>query len=274
MEMPDEQVVLIPIAKIRENRRQPRKAFDQARLQELADSIRAHGLIQPVVVRVVPGGFELAVGERRLRAAVLAGLEVVPAIVRAMDDKELALIALVENLQREDLDVMEEVESYGRLLDEFGLTQEELGRRIGKSQSAVANKLRLRRLDPAVRERISREKLGERQARALLELADTGWQLRVLDAVTEKGLTVRETERLVSEISQALALGRPPLDPGHAARPRPVRRVVRDIRIFLNAFQQAVEALRESGFGAEMTREDMGSWLEIRVRIPKERDRP
>jgi ParB family chromosome partitioning protein len=272
--MSDEQVVLIPVAQIRENRHQPRRVFDEGRLQELADSIRIHGLIQPIVLRPLAGGFELAIGERRLRAAILAGLVAVPAIVREMDDRELALVALVENLQREDLDVMEEVESYGRLLDEFGLTQEELGRRIGKSQSAIANKLRLRRLDPAVRERISREKLGERQARALLDLGDPAWQLRVIDAVVQKGLTVRETERLVAEIAEALAIGRPPLDPGGASRPRQVRRVVRDIRIFLNAFQQAVDALKESGFAAEMTREDVGDSLEIRVRIPKERARP
>ena len=274
MEISDEQLVLIPIAQIRRNRHQPRRAFDKGRLEELAESIRSHGLIQPIVVRPGPGGFELVIGERRLRAAVLAGLDAVPAIVREMDERELALIALIENLQREDLDVMEEVESYGRLLDEFGLTQEELGRRIGKSQSAIANKLRLRRLDPAVRGRISQEKLGERRARALLELADPTWQLKVIDAVVEKGLTVRETERLVAEISQALAAGRLPVDPRHEARPRLVRRVVRDIRIFFNAFQQAVEALKEAGFAAEMTREDMGDWLEIRVRIPKERSRP
>jgi len=274
LEMADEQVVLIPIAQIRENRHQPRRVFDEGRLQELADSIRVHGLIQPIVLRPLAGGFELAIGERRLRAAVLAGFASVPAIVREMDDRELALVALVENLQREDLDVMEEVESYARLVDEFGLTQEELGRRIGKSQSAIANKLRLRRLDPAVRERISREKLGERQARALLNLADPAWQLRVIDVVVQKGLTVRETEGLVAETAKSLAMGHTPMEPDCAPPPRQVRRVVRDIRIFLNTFQQAVDALKEAGFAAEMTREDMGDSLEVRVRIPKERARP
>ncbi|MDQ7794619.1 MAG: ParB/RepB/Spo0J family partition protein [bacterium] len=267
----DEEIVQVPIDRIRDNPHQPRRAFDEDKLQELAVSIRAHGLIQPVVVRRVPGGYELVVGERRLRAASLAGLGTVPAVVRRLSDRDVALLALVENLQREDLDVLEEAEGYGRLLEDFGLTQEELGKLVGKSQSTIANKLRLRKLEQSVRDRISRDRISERHARALLEVGDPAWQHRILDAVTDQGLTVRETERLVEEVAAALARGQEPEDPSRPGRARLVRRVIRDIRIFLNSFQQAVDALREAGFEAEMTREDMGDWLEIRVRVPKQR---
>ncbi len=269
----EEEVLMLPLAAIVENPHQPRRTFDEVRLRELAESIRAHGVIQPVVVRRTADGYELVVGERRLRAAALAGLSAVPAVVRELGDRDVALLALVENLQREDLDVIEEAEGYGRLLEEFGLTQEELGRLVGKSQSTIANKLRLRRLDAAVRERISRERVSERHARALLDLTDAEWQLRVLEAVVARGLTVRETEGLVAEVARALAEGRPPPDPSAPERPRLVRRVIKDIRIFLNSFQQAVDALREAGFQAEMTREDRGDWLEIHVRVPKQRGR-
>jgi len=260
-----ETVSEIPVDAVVFNPYQPRRSFGEEELRELAGSIREYGVIQPIVVRPYGKGFELIAGERRLRAAKLAGLETIPAIVREASDRDTALLALVENLQREDLSFLDEAEGYQRLLEEFGLTQEELARRVGKSQSTIANKLRLLRLPESVRRAIREGGISERHARALLRLDEEEVQLAVVERVVEEDMTVREAEELVASI----AAGPSGREGGSGARRERVTAVFKDIRIFLNSFRQAVAALRKAGIAAEMTQADVGDALEIRVRIPK-----
>lgn len=230
----------VPVEAIQPGAYQPRQEMDEERLKELASSIAQHGVIQPILVRPRADGFELVAGERRWRAAAMAGLRTVPAVVREMDDREAAMAALLENLQREDLHFFEEAEGYARLLAEFGLTQEDLARQVGKSQSAIANKLRLLRLSPECREIISREILSERHARALLALPDEKSQKKALELCVRHGWTVRQLEGYIERQLKGKA-------------PKPRRRgVVRDVRILVNEFRRAVQRLKEQGFSVVM----------------------
>ncbi len=187
----------LPLADLEINPFQPRKHFNQAALEELASTIRDHGILTPVVVRRVSDGFQIVAGERRIRAARLAGLTHVPAIIRDASDSQALQMALVENLQREDLNPLEAAEAYQRLVDEFGLTQEELAARLGRDRSSVANSLRLLRLPKRVRDDVAEGTLSEGHARALLGLEKTSDQLKARDEVVRRGLNVRGTEALV-----------------------------------------------------------------------------
>jgi ParB family transcriptional regulator, chromosome partitioning protein len=192
-------VAQIPIDRIRPNPRQPRQSIDSAALQELADSIREHGLLQPLVVSRVagePDAYELVVGERRLRASRLAGLERVPAMVREVTPEQSLELALVENIQRADLSPLEEAAAYRQLVDEFGLTQEQVAARVGKARATVANTLRLLGLCEDARVALASERITEGHARALLALADPVEQARALDSVVRRQLTVRGAEDL------------------------------------------------------------------------------
>ncbi|MDQ7841159.1 MAG: ParB/RepB/Spo0J family partition protein [bacterium] len=184
----------LPIDKIRPNRMQPRVGFDEESLAELEASIREHGVLQPVLVRPLPDGYELVVGERRWRAAATAGLKTVPALVRHLDDRGALEAALVENLQRENLNPMERATAYRRLQDEFHLTQEAVARRVGRSQPSVANTLRLLALPPEVQASLTAGRITEGHARALLAIEDPRRLLSVWKEVEAKGLSVRETE--------------------------------------------------------------------------------
>ncbi|MDW7650887.1 MAG: ParB/RepB/Spo0J family partition protein [Bacillota bacterium] len=183
---------------IRTNPYQPRKHFNEEKLAELAQSVERHGILQPLIVRPAGDGFELVAGERRLRAAKMVGLERVPVVVRPLTDREMSEIALIENLQREDLNPLEEADAYRRLMDEFGYTQEQLAERVGKSRSAVANTLRLTSLHPDVRLEVAAGRLSEGHARAILALPLEKQPAAAAKAV-ELGLSVRETERLASQ---------------------------------------------------------------------------
>lgn len=176
---------------------QPRRGFDAERLAELAESIRQHGIVQPLLVRPKGDGYELVAGERRWRAAKLAGLQEVPAIVRSLDDMETMKVALVENLQREDLNPLEEAEAYSRLIQDFDMTQEEVSAAVGKSRPVVANTLRLLQLAPAIQHAISAGELTAGHGRALLGLSDHRAQLAVFTQAVQRNLTVRELEKLV-----------------------------------------------------------------------------
>jgi ParB family chromosome partitioning protein len=191
----------VPVDQIRPNPFQPRRDFDPLALEELAASIRRHGLVQPVTVRPAPDGhgYQLVAGERRLRAAKLAGLPTVPAVVRPCTERELLEIALIENLQREDINAIEAAVAYRRCLDEFGLTQEELAQQLGKSRAAVANTLRLLKLAPAVQAAIAAGRLSEGHGRALLALVEPDDQCAVAQRIESEGLNVREAERLARE---------------------------------------------------------------------------
>jgi ParB family transcriptional regulator, chromosome partitioning protein len=190
----------IPLADLEANPFQPRKHFDQVALEELASTIREHGILTPVVVRQVPHGYQIVAGERRIRAARLAGLTHVPTIVKEASDAQALQMALVENLQREDLNPLEAAEAYQRLMEEFGLTQEELAGRVGRNRSSVANSLRLLRLPRQLREDVAAGTLSEGHARALLGLDTSAEQLKARDAVVRRGLSVRATETMVRRL--------------------------------------------------------------------------
>lgn len=194
-----EEVQEIAVREIRPNPRQPRKEFDPDKLAELAASIREHGVVQPILVRRTDEGYELVAGERRWRAAQEAGVEKIPAVVRSLSGAQVLEIALIENLQREDLNPIEEAEAYRRLIEEFGLNQETLAQRLGKSRPQVSNTLRLLQLPDAVRQQVSAGRLSMGHAKVLLGLEDAAEMARVADRVVEEGLSVREVERVIEE---------------------------------------------------------------------------
>ena len=187
----------VAIDRIRKNRMQPRRRIDEEKLRELAESIRQNGVLQPVLVRVVDGDYELVAGERRLRAAKLAGRESIPVVVReAVDERESLKLALLENVQREDLNPIDEALGYKRLLDEFEMSQQELAERLGKSRSGIANAVRLLSLPPELQTKIETGELSAGHARALLAAGSLEEQIEVAQLVRERGLNVREAEHL------------------------------------------------------------------------------
>jgi ParB family chromosome partitioning protein len=190
-------IVRLPLERIRRDPRQPRKTFDETKLRELAESIKTQGLIQPILVRREGADYRLIAGERRWRAAQLAALEAIPALVRDVSDAEAFELALVENLQRTDLNPLEEAEGYRRLIDEFGLTQEQVGERVGRERASVANALRLLQLPGAVKDLVASGALGMGHARALLGIELSSELVAAAERVVREGLSVRETERLV-----------------------------------------------------------------------------
>jgi len=194
----DESATTLPIMEVEPNREQPRQDFDETAMAELSRSVAEHGVLQPILVRPVPGGaYQIIAGERRWRAARAAGLTEIPVVVKELSDEETMVLALIENLQREDLNPMEEARGYRSLMEEFNLTQEEAARRVGKSRSAVANALRLLHLPGAVQELVRDQRLTEGHARALMALEENAEIAPLANEIAEKGLNVRESERLV-----------------------------------------------------------------------------
>lgn len=191
----------IDIDEIKPNERQPRKAFDEEKIKELASSIKEHGIIQPVILRKIKSGYELVAGERRWRAARLAGVKKIPAVVKDLTDAEVMQIALIENLQREDLTPLEEAMAYKRLMEEFGMTQEELASRIGKSRSQIANMVRLLSLEEEIQVMINQGKITAGHARALLAVEDSKERIKIAKKIAEEKISVRETEELAKTIS-------------------------------------------------------------------------
>ena len=199
----ESELLTLPISKVEPRKDQPREYFDQQALQELADSISQYGLIQPITARKLNTGYyQIIAGERRWRASRLAGLTEVPVRVIEADDRKTAELALVENLQREDLNPIEEAKGYKTLIDEFGLTQEEAAKSVGRSRPAITNALRLLSLSPKVLEMVEKNKLSAGHARALISIADDRKQLDAANEVLEKGLSVRKTEQLAARLSK------------------------------------------------------------------------
>ena len=199
----ESELLTLPISKVEPRKEQPREYFDQQALQELADSISQYGLIQPITARKLNTGYyQIIAGERRWRAPRLAGLTEVPVRVIEADDRKTAELALVENLQREDLNPIEEAKGYKTLIDEFGLTQEEAAKSVGRSRPAITNALRLLSLSPKVLEMVEKNKLSAGHARALISIADDRKQLDAANEVLEKGLSVRKTEQLAARLSK------------------------------------------------------------------------
>ena len=214
LEEPEGELLTLPISKVEPREAQPRKRFDEEALQELADSIARYGLIQPIVARKLDSGYyQIIAGERRWRASRMAGLTEVPVRVLEADDRRTAELALVENLQREDLNPIEEARGYRTLMEDYGLTQEETARSVGRSRPAVANALRLLSLSPAVMELVEKRQLSAGHARAILPLASEKQQLELAREVLKKSLTVRRTEQLVARMGKAGAAGGQKEDP-------------------------------------------------------------
>lgn len=255
-------VIFLPPKGIQPNPSQPRQVFDEDSLSELASSIRQHGILQPLSVRRVGTGYELVAGERRLRAAMLAGLTEVPCIVMQMDDRESGLAALVENLQRQDLDFIEEAMGIAALMQKFAMSQEQAARMLGKSQSAIANKLRLLRHSDAVLNALREGGLTERHARALLRLEDPEEQLRALGHIIKAHLSVAQTDQYIDKRLAELQ-----------TTPPSGRRtfILKDVRLFLNSLDRGLRLVREAGISAESHREDTEDAILLTIRIPKAR---
>lgn len=252
-------VVEIPIAQIRPSPWQPRRVFDEEALEGLAESIQENGILQPLSVRSIGGGlYELVAGERRLRALRLAGQKQAPCILLNATIQESAVFALLENLQRQDLHFFEEAEGITRLIETVGLTQEQVAAKLGKSQSTIANKVRLLQLTPEVRDIITEKKLTERHARALLRLPPA-LQAKALQHILSGGLNVAETDRIVEEM----------LSPTQPQAVRHTIPLIKDVRLFFNTVSNAVKIMRQSGINAETTQREVGDYIEYVVRIPK-----
>ena len=239
---------------------QPRKMFDDKALEELASSIREFGIIQPLLLRPSLNGFELIAGERRLRAAKLAELLSVPAIVKEFSDKEAAELAMIENLQREDLHYFDEALGFQQLLLNFGFTQEELAKRVGKNQSTIANKLRLLKLTEDVRKKIMDINLTERHARALLKLDTEQTQVTVLENIQAKKLNVRETEELIEQIV---------CQPEPEKPKQNIVRMIKDVRIFLNTIHSVINQMKKAGMKIKVEQTQDNEAVYLNLKIPK-----
>ena len=247
---------------------QPRRRFDDAGLQELSESIRSYGILNPLTVRLRGGKYELVAGERRLRAARLAGLTEVPCILVDVNMEDAGLLALVENLQRKDLDFLEEAEGLQRLIRMFGMSQEEAARRIGKSQSAVANKLRLLKLPGDVLDTLRKSGLSERHGRALLRLPDPDSQRAALAVILENDMTVAAADAYID------ALLSPREEPAPPSEKKERRRsfILKDVRLFLNTVSRSIDMMKQGGIGADMKREETEDALILTISIPKTRE--
>ena len=256
----------VRISEISRNPNQPRRYFDPEAIATLAESIRQYGVLNPLTVRrTAGGGYELVAGERRLRAARVAGLTDVPCLLINADGEDSSVIALVENLQRRDLDVFEEANGFKRLIDQFGLTQEEAARKVGKTQSAVANKLRLLRLSQQNMELIRRNNLTERHARALLRLSEEADRINVTNYIIEHELNVSRTEEYIDEFLKAKEKPEPlPEQDGG----RHVVRLFKDVRFFLNTLNRAVGVMVDAGIGATVQQQESDDGLTLTISIP------
>ena len=259
----DNKVLMVSTIQIRPNKTQPRRNFDEEDLRSLSRSIVENGILQPLVVRRINSTeFELIAGERRLRAAIMAGLSKVPCVVHKCTDKESALLALIENLQRADLSMFEEARGIARLIRKYGLTQEQAAVKLGKKQSTVANKLRLLRLTFEEQEWILTANLSERHARALLRINDEPLRREVLSRVITDNMNVSECETFVTDVLMKKAPDEP--------HPKPERKmIVKDVRIFVNTINKAVDTMRLSGINAISRRSETDEYIEYTVKIPK-----
>ena len=253
----------IRISEIVRNPNQPRRYFDPEAIATLAESIRQYGVLNPLTVRRTGnGGYELVAGERRLRAARVAGLTDVPCLLINADGEDSSVIALVENLQRRDLDFFEEANGFKRLIEQFGLTQEEAARKVGKTQSAVANKLRLLRLSQQNMELIRCNNLTERHARALLRLNDEADRINVTNYIIEHELNVSRTEEYIDEFLKAKENPQPVVEAESG------KRVFKDVRFFLNTLNRAVGVMVDAGIGATVKQQESDDGLTLTICIP------
>lgn len=250
----------ISIEQIHPNRHQPRTEFNQDALMELAQSIRENGLIQPITVRPDEEGYEIIAGERRYKACILAGYSEVPCNVMSADEQRLAELALVENIQRENLTAIEEAKAYVQIMRSSGMTQEELALRVGKSQSTVANKVRLLNLPQEIQEAVASRQITERHARALLSVVP-GQQKEVYDQIVRRGMNVRQTEQLIETMKEKKEKREP--------RKPVFRGVARNVKIAVNTVYQAVEMIRRTGIVVDTEEAETDTDVRIIIKFPK-----
>jgi ParB family chromosome partitioning protein len=258
----NEEINKIPIDEIIPNRFQPRTVFDDEKIEELSRTIHTHGIIQPIVVRPLEDGqFEIIAGERRWRAMKKLGWDLVPAIIKNFNDTETASVALIENLQREELSPIEEAIAYGKLLELHQLTQEALAQRLGKGQSTVANKLRLLKLPQEVQDALLNKTITERHARSLIPLKDPEKQVKLLTEIIEKNLNVKQTEdRVVKMLEQT------------QEKPKPKRKAFsKDVRIAVNTIRQSLSMVSDNGINLDSKEEEFEEYYQFTIKIPKKK---
>ena len=267
MSATEKKIEEILVDKIIPNPYQPRKSFSQVGLEELSASIKAYGILQPISVRKIgEDKYELIAGERRLKAARLAELKTIPAIVNNnYTDTDSAILAIIENLQREDLNFMEEAEGYSNLIEDHGFTQQSLAGRIGKSQSTIANKLRILRLETNIKKRLLENGLTERHARALLKLPDEELREKALDRIIENDMNVKTAEQLIDAMVENIGKN----NETDSAYPTKKIRSFMNYRIYINTLRQTYEAIKKSQENAEFEQIDRGEYIEVVVKIPK-----
>jgi ParB family chromosome partitioning protein len=258
----NEEIKKIPIDHIVPNRFQPRTVFDEEKIEELSRTIHIHGIIQPIVVReFAVNQFEIIAGERRWRAMKKLGWAEAPAIIKNLSDTETASVALIENLQREELSPIEEAIAYGKLLELHNLTQEALAQRLGKGQSTVANKLRLLKLPQPIQEGLLNKIITERHARALIPLKDPEKQVTLLAEVIEKNLNVKQTEERVVRLLEQ-----------KNEKPKPKRKAFsKDMRIAVNTIRQSLTMVTDSGIKLDAAEEEFDEFYQFTIRIPKKK---
>ncbi len=269
LRMREREVARIPIDAIRPNPYQPRRVFAQDALEELCASIKQYGLLQPISVRKLGSdSFELIAGERRLRACRMAGMKFIDAIIFSTYEQDSAVIAMMENLQRENLHYMEEAEGYQNLIRDHGLSQDELARRLGKNQSTIANKMRILKLPMAVKRMLLQYSLTERHARALLRLHDEEMQMHVIQIIVQQNLNVKATEDLVERtISRMYGIEKEEEEQSRT-RPSKISGFVRDTRLFVNSLRTVVQQMADAGLNPKLESRDKEEGIEIKIWIP------
>ena len=269
LRMREREVARIPIDAIRPNPYQPRRVFAQDALEELCASIKQYGLLQPISVRKLGSdSFELIAGERRLRACRMAGMKFIDAIIFSTYEQDSAVIAMMENLQRENLHYMEEAEGYQNLIRDHGLSQDELARRLGKNQSTIANKMRILKLPIAVKRMLLQYSLTERHARALLRLHDEEMQMHVIQIIVQQNLNVKATEDLVERtISRMYGIEKEEEEQSRT-RPSKISGFVRDTRLFVNSLRTVVQQMADAGLNPKLESKDKEEGMEIKIWIP------
>ncbi|WP_349409003.1 nucleoid occlusion protein [Pseudalkalibacillus sp. SCS-8] len=257
----NEEVLQIPIKDIVPNRYQPRTVFIDERIEELSQTIKTHGIIQPIVVRRRENQYEIIAGERRYRAVQKLGWLTIPAIVKEFNESQTASIALIENLQREELSAIEEATAYAKLIEIHGLTQESLAQRLGKGQSTIANKLRLLKLPDSVQNALLNKEITERHARALISLKVPEKQEKVLKEIKERSLNVKQTEERIKQLLESEQ---------QKEKPKPKRKSVsKDMRLAMNTIRQSIDMVHQTGLSIDSQEEDLEDFYQITIRIPK-----
>ena len=267
LRMREREVARIPIDSIRPNPYQPRRVFSQEALEELCASIKQYGLLQPISVRKTGNDtFELIAGERRLRASKMAGMKYIDAIIFSTYEQDSAVIAMMENLQRENLHYMEEAEGYQNLIRDHGLSQDELARRLGKNQSTIANKMRILKLPMPVKRMLLQYNLTERHARALLRLHDEEAQIKVILIIVAQGLNVKATEDLVERtISRMYGIAE---EEESEKKPSRISGFVRDTRLFVNSIRTIVQQMTDAGLAPRFDASEQENGVDIHIWVP------